>query len=135
GALSRQLQLAGLDPELVRAMTKDADIVMAEVPESKVSFVKVDQNCTARFFGVPSRVFTGTVTHISPVLSKDRRTLRVLFKIYDPEDMVKAGMYADIGLGTDARDSLFIPAEAVLHIGSADYVLVATQAEQWRVSE
>jgi multidrug efflux pump subunit AcrA (membrane-fusion protein) len=31
-------------------------------------------------------------------------------------------MFAEIGLGTDPRDALLIPASAVLHIGRFDYV-------------
>jgi multidrug efflux pump subunit AcrA (membrane-fusion protein) len=44
-------------------------------------------------------------------------------------------LFAEIGLGTDQRESLLIPADAVLHIGRADYVLVAADANTWRVAE
>jgi hypothetical protein len=142
-ALTRQLQLAGLDPELLQGLKNDTDIVMAEVPESKVSLVEdpkkakleKKQACTARFFGVPNQVFSGYVISVAPVLSKEKRTLRVLFQIHDPKDQVYAGMFGDIGVGTNARDTILIPADAVLHLGQFDYVLKASdKADEWLVT-
>jgi hypothetical protein len=44
-------------------------------------------------------------------------------------------MFADIGLGTDERETILVPAEAVLHIKRWDFVLVAQdeKAGLWRV--
>lgn len=134
-ALARQLQQAGLDTELLRAATSDMAIVLADVPEGKMNRVQVGQGCQASFFGIPNERFSGKVNSIAPVLSKERRTLRVLFAINDPRDQLRPGMFADIGLGTDPRDTLLIPAEGVLHIGRADYVLTASDAYTFRVTE
>jgi hypothetical protein len=69
------------------------------------------------------------------VLSKERRSLRVLFDIADPQDHLRPGMFAEIGLGTDAREALLIRPEGVVHVGRADYVLVGGSDGQWRVTE
>src|SRR5262249_19978222 len=87
-ALGRQLHQAGLDTDLLLSVTSDVDIVMADVPEGKLSRVKVGQQCKATFFGVPDAVFTGKVNSIAPVLSKERRSLRVLFVIEDLKDQL-----------------------------------------------
>jgi multidrug efflux pump subunit AcrA (membrane-fusion protein) len=134
-ALARQLQLAGLDPALLRSATSDVDIVLADVPEGRLNRVKIGQGCQATFFGIPNERFGGKVTSIAPVLSKERRSLRVLFVINDPKDQLRPGMFAEIGLGTDPRDTLLVPADGVLHIGRADYVLVGADANTWRVVE
>ena len=135
-ALSRQLQQAGLEPDLLRSITSDDDIVMAEVPEARVTRIKVGQQCEARFFGVPNKVlsFAG-VARLSPVVTRERRTLRVLFKVKDLEDQLRPGMFAEIGLGTDKREVLRVPAEAVIHVGRADYVLVLIRGDLWQVRE
>jgi RND family efflux transporter MFP subunit len=134
--LARQLQQAGLEPELLRSATADMDIVMADVPEGMLSSVKVGQGCRAKFFGLPGETFTGKVNSIAPVLSKERRSLRVLFVIHDPKDQLRPGMFAEIGLGTDARDALLVPADGVVHVGRMDYVLVAgMDSDTWRVTE
>ena len=134
-ALARQLQQAGLDPELLLKTTSDIDIVMADVPEGAVARVKLGQGCEARFFGLPDQLFTGQVRAMAPVISKERRSLRVLFAIRDPQDQLRPGMFADIGLGTDARSSLLLPPEGLVHVGQCDYVLVAQSSGDWRVTE
>jgi cobalt-zinc-cadmium efflux system membrane fusion protein len=134
-AAARQLQQAGLEPELLRSTASDVDIVMADVPEGMVSRVKLGQGCEAKFFGFPNETFPGKVRAIAPVLSKERRSLRVLFAIRDPHDQLRPGMFADIGLGTDARDALLMPPEGVIHVGRSDYVLVRQPSGDWRVTE
>jgi hypothetical protein len=135
-AAARQLQQFGLDPALLTSVTSNVDIVMADVPETYLDRVKTGQGCEARFFGIPNQVFDGKVRSIAPVLSKERRSLRVLFTITDLNDQIRPGMFAEIGLGTDARDALLVPAEGVVHAGRADYLLVGADApDTWRVTE
>src|SRR5262249_18691764 len=116
-ALARQLQQNGLDPELLRKGNRDMDIVIADVPESRLADIVVGNGCEARFFGLPNTVFKGKVTSIAPVLAKERRTLRVLFVLDDPEDQLRPGMFAEIGIGTDERRQLLVPVSATVHVG------------------
>lgn len=134
-ALARQIQQAGLEPELLRSGASDVDIVMADVPEGMVTRVKLGQGCEARFFGLPGELFVGHVKAIAPVLSKEHRSLRVLFAIRDPQDQLCPGMFADIGLGTDARAALMMPPEGIVHVGRSDYALVRNAEGDWRVTE
>lgn len=133
-ALARQLQQAGLDPDLLQSAKADLDIVLADVPEGMVSRAKLGQECAARFFGIPDQSFSGKVRAIAPVLSKERRTLRVLFAIDDPQDQLRPGLFAEVGLGTEARTGLLVPAEGIVHVGRSDYVLVSTGDGNWRVT-
>ncbi len=134
-AQARKLQQAGLDPELLKIATSDMDIVVADVPEGRINQVRVGQSCLATFFGLPRERFPGKVRSISPVLSIERRSLRVLFVIDDPDDKLRPGMFAEIGLGTDSREALLIPADAILHLGRSDYVLVAQGDNTWAIRE
>ncbi len=134
-ALGRQLQQAGIEPDLLRTPSADVDVVVAEVPEAFVSRVSLGQGCEARFLGLGDRRFPGKIRAISPVLSNERRCLRVLFTIEDPEDLLRPGLYADIGLGTDAREVLLAPAGGVIHSGSADYLIVRAGPDEWRATE
>ncbi|SFI16155.1 efflux RND transporter periplasmic adaptor subunit [Planctomicrobium piriforme] len=123
-ALGIQLQQAGLDPELLANASTALDIVAAEVPEGRIGIVALGQRCSARFFGLPNTDFIGTVAALSPVLSSERRTLRVLFSLHDPHDELRPGMFAEIGIGTDPRPVIRVPADSVIHIARDDYVLV-----------
>ncbi|MHB9081503.1 MAG: efflux RND transporter periplasmic adaptor subunit [Pirellulaceae bacterium] len=133
--LARQLQQAGLDSDLLQSVTTDLDVVMADVPEGLIARVTIGQGCEARFASFPDEVFTGKIRAIASVLSKERRALRVLFDISDPQDQLRPGMFAEIGLGTDERDALLVPPEGIVHVGRSDYVLVRTESGDWRVTE
>jgi membrane fusion protein, heavy metal efflux system len=134
-AAAKQLQQTGLDPDLLRSTSADTDLLMADVPEGRLNRVKVGQSCRAGFFGLTGERFTGTVASIAPVLSKDRRSLRALLIVNDPNDELRPGMFAEVGLGTDPRETLLVPADSVLHVSRADYVLVAAQPHTWHVTE
>jgi len=134
--MERQLQQSGLEPSLLKTATSDIDIIVADVPEAFVTKVKVGQQCQARFLGIPDQDFRGKVNSILPILSRERRTLRLLLVIDDPKDQLRPGMFGEIGIGIDARDALLAPAEGILHIGQADYALVRDGNEgPWRVAE
>ena len=133
--LARQLQQAGLEPTLLRSAAAEGEIVVAEVPERAMSRVKLGMTCEVRFFAIPDRVFTGKVSSISPVISKEKRVLNVQFTVKDPDNLVRPGMFAEIGLGTDKRQALLIPADGVLHVGDKDYALLETGSGAWHITE
>jgi hypothetical protein len=134
-ALERQLQQWGVDPELLGRSSDGSAIVMADVPEAKLVYARQGQRCTARFFGYPDTTFTGEVGSLAPTLSPERRTLRVLFVLNDPEGRLRPGMFAEIGLGTDPRDTILVSANAVVHVGRSEYVLVGTEPGVWKVTQ
>jgi hypothetical protein len=133
--LERQLSQAGADPHMLGRSPEGAAIIVADVPEVKVGLVRDGQACRARFYAFPGRVFAGKVSSLAPTISKERRTLRVLFELSDPEARLKPGMFADVGLGTDSRDALLAPTDGVIHVGTADYVLIGAEPETWKVTE
>jgi len=133
-AAERLLAQSGVDPLALEAREEVA-IVVAEVPEARLDVVRLGEHCEARFYGMPDRAFPGRVTRIAPMLSPERRTLRVLFELPDAANKLKPGMFADVGLGTDARDALLVPAAAVIHYGQADYVFARSGPGPWRVQQ
>jgi len=134
-ALSRQLEQAGLDPTLLATADSDTDIIIADVPESWIGRITIDQSCEAGFLSFPDQKFPGKVHAIVPVLSAERRSLRALLSIHDPEDKLRPGMFAEIGIGTDPREALLAPTDAIIHIGRSDYVLVQEDKTNWHVAE
>src|SRR5262249_39822981 len=135
--LALQLEQAGLAPQLLQQATSDMDIVMADVPLRGLSLVKIGQQCRATFSGIEGRSFNGNVNQIVPVISKERRSLRVLFVIHDPDDLLRPGIFAEIEIGTDAREALLAPAEGMVHVARADFFLVAVADSPglWRIAE
>ena len=134
-ALERKLLQEGVDPFLLEDSNPGVSLVMADVPELRISLVSVGQACVARFYGIPNKQFSGKVRSLAPTLSAERHTLRVFFELNDQVDQFKPGMYAEIGLGTDPREALLVPADSVLHSGNADYVLIDEGQDLWRIVE
>ncbi|QJD31024.1 efflux RND transporter periplasmic adaptor subunit [Methylococcus geothermalis] len=132
--LERQLLQAGVDPALLEHADADSAMMMADVPEVRISLVKPGQACEAHFFGLPGQTFHGTVRSLAPALSSERRTLRVFFELDDSRGQLKPGMYAEIGLGTDPREAVLVPSDGVLHIGGTDFVLTDAGVGLWRVT-
>jgi len=133
--LQRQLFQAGVDPELLDGAKDGTAILVAEVPESRMGIVRAGQSAEARFFALPGEAFTGRVSSLAPALASDRRTLRVFFELDDPQSRLRPGIFAEVGLGTEPREGLLVPSDAVLHVGRSDYVLVQTPDGLWRVTE
>ncbi|AKU98765.1 Cobalt/zinc/cadmium efflux RND transporter, membrane fusion protein, CzcB family [Labilithrix luteola] len=134
-ALQRQLEQAGLDPEALGSAKEGSALLVADVPESKIERAQQGQSSKARFYGLPGREFVGTVNRISPTVTREQRTLRVLVILDDKHGELRPGMFADVGLGTDERDALWAPSDGILHVGKSDYLLVSHGAGQWVVTE
>ena len=135
--LERQLLQNGIDPAAISKAKEGLALVVADVPETRIEKLKVDQSCEARFFSFPNVVFDqGRVGMISPTVSKERRTLRVTFELHDEKSRLIPGLFADIGLGADKnRKVISVPTEAVVHIDRKDYVMLEATTGEYEVHE
>jgi membrane fusion protein, heavy metal efflux system len=134
-ALRRQLEQAGVDPELLGTAKQGSALLVADVPESKIARARQGQASTARFYGLPGKELLGTVSRISPTVTREQRTLRVLVILDDAQGELRPGMFADVGLGTDERDALWAPSDGVLHIGRSDYLVASRGNGAWAIVE
>ena len=131
-ALERDLEQLGIEAVVFGRAVEHMVLIAANVPETKVSQVREGQGCVARFYAFPDKTFDAHVETLSSMLNHERRTMRVLFELSDPSQVLRPGMFAEVGLGTDDREAILIPAEALLHVGLDDYVVVAADEGTWR---
>ncbi|MFO1021679.1 MAG: efflux RND transporter periplasmic adaptor subunit [Planctomycetales bacterium] len=130
-ALERSLSQSGIDPNVLSRAREGMVLISANVPETKVSQIKEGESCEARFFSLPDQVFAGHVEHLGRVLTSERRALKVLFDLSDGKAILRPGMFADVGLGTDPRKAFLVPATAIVHIGKQDFVLKQVAEEEF----
>lgn len=130
-ALERDLSQEGIEPVVFGRAVEDMVLIAANVPESRVAQVREGQSCLAKFYAFPEHPFDGHVETLGSLLSTERRTLRVLFELNDPDGLLRPGMFAEVGLGTDRREALMVPADALLHLNLDDYVVVAAGEGLW----
>jgi len=69
------LAQAGIEAVVFSRAREGMVLISANVPETKISSVKVDQSCEARFYGFPGIVYSAHVEELGSVLSTERRTI------------------------------------------------------------
>src|SRR5579871_5536004 len=131
-ALERDLAQGGIEAEVFEHAVEHLVLVAANVPETKISQVNKGQECVIHFFSFPGRPFNAGVTSLSSLLMRERRIIRVLIELEDPDGELRTGMFAEVGLGTGEREAIRIPAEALLHYDVEDYVVVAAGERKWK---
>ncbi|THJ10138.1 MAG: efflux RND transporter periplasmic adaptor subunit [Nitrospira sp. CG24C] len=98
--------------------------ISADVYESEVAAVKLDQPISVSFSAYPGEIFRGSKVFIYPSLNTEARTVRVRFELPNPGLKLKPGMYGNVILQTDAVNALVVPKEAVLETGLRQLVFM-----------
>ncbi len=98
--------------------------ITADIYESEVASVKLDQPMSVSFVAYPGEVFRGSKAYIYPSLNQEARTVRVRFELPNHGLKLKPGMYGNVSLQTDAIKALVVPKEAVLETGLRQLVFM-----------
>jgi hypothetical protein len=131
-ALERDLAQGGIEAEVFERPVEHLVLLAANVPETKISQARQGQECVIHFFSFPGRPFNARVTSLSSLLMRERRIIRVLIELENPDGELRTGMFAEVDLGTDERAAIRIPAEALLHYDVTDYVVVDAGDGKWK---
>ncbi len=124
-----------LEPE-TRAMTL-TDLssvwVLADVFERDIGRLSPDMRSEARLDHLPGRVFDGVVDYINPELDRRTRTLPVRLRFDNADGLLRPNMFAEVRLiGTEGREAVTLPAEAVIRTGRAERVVLALPEGRFR---
>ena len=98
--------------------------ISADIYESEVAAVRLNQPASVTFAAYPGETFRGNVSYIYPSLNTEARTVRVRVALPNPGLKLKPGMYGNVGLQTDALHTLVVPKEAVLETGLRQLVFM-----------
>jgi len=94
----------------------------APVPTADILKVKLGQEVLVRVEGLPD-VVAGKVVRINPATQSGSRSIMVYVRIDNPDNLLRAGMFADASLTLDKRDAvLTVPATAIRNEGDKAYV-------------
>jgi RND family efflux transporter MFP subunit len=94
----------------------------APVPTADILKVKLGQEVLVRVEGLPEAV-TGKVVRINPATQSGSRSIMVYVRIDNPDNLLRAGMFADASLTLDKRDAvLTVPTTAIQNEGDKAYV-------------
>ena len=98
--------------------------ISADIYESEVASVKLNQPISVSFAAYPGETFRGTVSYIYSSLNAEARTVRVRVDMPNPGLRLKPGMFGTVILVTDAARTLVVPKEAVLDTGLRQLVFM-----------
>jgi membrane fusion protein, copper/silver efflux system len=98
--------------------------ISADIYESEVAAVSLNQPASVTFAAYPGETFLGTVSYVYPTLNTEARTVRVRLELPNPGLKLKPGMFGTVTLRTDAARALVVPKEAVLDTGLRQLVFL-----------
>ena len=98
--------------------------ISADIYESEVAAVTLNQPASVTFAAYPGETFRGTVSYIYSTLNAEARTVRVRVEMPNPGLRLKPGMFGTVTLVTNAARMLVVPKEAVLDTGLRQLVFM-----------
>lgn len=108
--------------------------VIANVPESQVSRLRVGLPAEVRAAALGSESLAGRITYINPLLNEETRTALVRVEIKNPAQRLKIGMFVEVIFETDDQsaavgDEIVVPEEAVQRISDRAVVFIPKENE------
>jgi multidrug efflux pump subunit AcrA (membrane-fusion protein) len=102
----------------------------AAVPERYVDEVRLDRPVEIRVEAYPGRVFSGTITRISPTVERVSRTFQIEVQVANQSRELKPGGFANVTIITrkDANVKM-VPADAVVTTAGTNRVYVAERGK------
>jgi len=98
--------------------------ISADIYESEVAAVRLNQPALVTFAAYPGETFRGNVSYIYPSLNTEARTVRVRVELSNTGLKLKPGMYGNVILQMEALRTLLVPKEAVLETGLRQLVFM-----------
>jgi HlyD family secretion protein len=95
-------EMATVGTTLLQIVNLNSLYISAYLPSRLVSKVRVGQNVTVKVAELQGRQFPGVVSVISAAINPTNKSVLVKVKLIKPDSFLKPGMFAQIGLKTEA---------------------------------
>ena len=100
--------------------------VDVELFERQLPYVKVGQEVEMKLDYLPSKVWTGSVDYIYPMVDSSNRTAKVRLEFDNAEHKLKPNMFADVSINTQSDEKVLqVPHNAVIRTENNDRVVLA----------
>ncbi len=107
----------------------------AAVPEALAGSARVGQPVSATLTAFPGERFAGRIIAILPSAQDASRTITVRAAMPNPGLRLKPGMFAQVTLAPERRETLLVPSEAVIRTGERTLVMIAQESGGYRPAE
>jgi membrane fusion protein, heavy metal efflux system len=112
------------DEELFTVANTSALWCFVQIPEKDLPLVQVGAPATVSISSLPRREFPGRVDYLADMVEKATRAVRGRVRVDNPQNLLKAGMFADIAIRVEQRLALTVPESAVLAANGERFVFV-----------
>ena len=114
------------DMEMMTIADLSSVWVMVDVYEHQIGWLSEGLTAEISVPAWPGKTWEGKVDYIYPELDMKSRTLRVRLEFQNPDMTLKPNMFAEVKIyGGPQRDTLLIPAEALIRTGERDTVVTS----------
>ena len=114
------------DTEMMTIADLSSVWVMVDVYEHQIGWLSQGLTAEISVPAWPGKSWEGKVDYIYPELDMKSRTLRVRLEFPNPDMTLKPNMFAEVKIyGGPQRDTLLIPAEALIRTGERDTVVTS----------
>lgn len=119
---------------IVSLQSMDPIFVDYSLPERYLDELSIGQVVEVRVQAWPGKVFTGTISAISPRIETATRSVPVRATLVNPEQLLRTGMFAEVKTLLPARDHvLTLPEQAVSYNPYGDSVFVIQEKDGGQV--
>jgi len=112
------------DEELFTVADTSALWCFVQIPEKDLPLVNAGSQATVTVSSLSREEFPGRVDYLGDMVDKVTRTVRGRVRVDNPDNRLKAGMFANISVRVDQRTVLSVPETAVLSANGERFVFV-----------
>jgi cobalt-zinc-cadmium efflux system membrane fusion protein len=112
------------DEELFTVADTSALWCFVQIPEKDLPLVKAGSQATITVSSLSGEEFPGRVDFLADMVDKATRTVRARVRVDNPDNRLKAGMFANIAVRVGSRTVLSVPETAVLAAKGESFVFV-----------
>ncbi len=124
----------GPDTELLATASAGRVWVIAEVPSTQSAWIREGGSAEIALPDQPTGAVRGQVNFIYPEASPATRAVRLRIEADNAEGRFRPGDWARVIIEADPREGLvLVPSEAIIRTGSAERVIVQTDASNFEV--
>lgn len=111
--------------ELFVVVDNDPLEIQFTVPERYIGQLREGSPVTLAVASFPDRSFGGEVSFVSPVVDPQNRTVTLKASIPNPDEALRAGQFANVGLQLETRpNAVVVPEQAIVPSGGERFVFL-----------
>ncbi|RKR05536.1 cobalt-zinc-cadmium efflux system membrane fusion protein [Flavobacterium sp. 90] len=98
--------------------------VAGQVKEKDIHFIHELDGAEIQVGSYPNKKITGKIYHVDEIVDETTRSIQVLIECLNSDHALKPGMYVTVKFTDTPKNTLFVPAKAVLQFNDKSFVLV-----------